>query len=209
MKEELDQIEKVQTWTVVAALKDLMDVIDGRWALRRKQGADGNIIRYKARFVIHGFKQQCRIDYTNTFAPTVHPSTLCILLSIAAHKGSVIIQADVKNAYLHGILAPHEVIHMKLPEYYTLIRKLPTHLLDIPPDQLVCRIWRPLYSSKQGAHHFYQFLIDLMHSYGYTICSADEAIFYKFNSDGTYIIYAAATDDFTIIADSDESADSS
>jgi hypothetical protein len=209
MKEELDQIEKVQTWTVVAAPKDLTDVIDGRWALRRKRGADGNIIRYKARFVVRGFKQQYGIDYTDTFAPTVRPSTLRILLSIAAHKGSVIVQADAKNAYLHGILAPHEVIHMKLPEYYTLIRKLPAHLLDIPLDQLVCRIWRPLYGSKQGAHHFYQFLIDLMRSLGYTICSADEAVFYKFNPDGTYVIYAAATDDFTIIADSDKSADSS
>jgi len=209
MKEELDQIEKVQTWTVVAAPKDLTDVIDGQWALRKKRGADGNVIRYKARFVVHGFKQQYRIDYTDTFAPTVRPSTLRVLLSIAAHKGAVIVQADAKNAYLHGILAPHEVIHMKLPEYYTLIRKLPAHLLDIPPDQLICHIWHPLYGSKQGAHHFYQFLTELMCSHGYTICSADEAVFYKFNSDSTFIIYAATTDDFTIIADPDNSTDSS
>jgi hypothetical protein len=37
---------------------------------------------------------------------------------------------------------------------------------------------------------------------GFTVSSADEAVFYKFNPDGSYIVLAAATDDFTIVADS-------
>ena len=36
---------------------------------------------------------------------------------------------------------------------------------------------------------------------------ADEALFYKFNSDNTYLILGAATDDFTIITDSNATAD--
>ena len=104
---------------------------------------------------------------------------------MAAQKSSVIVQADAKNAYLHGLMQPNEVLHMAVPEYYTSLHKLPADLLDIPLDKLVCRIWRPLYGSKQGAHHFYQFLIDIMRLLVFTICVADEAVFYKFNSDGT------------------------
>ena len=40
---------------------------------------------------------------------------------------------------------------------------------------------------------------------GFTVCSANEAIFYKFNQDGSYVIVPTATD-FTIITDSDKSA---
>ena len=45
-----------------------------------------------------------------------------------------------------------------------------------------------------------------MTTLGFTVCSADEAIFYKFNPDESYIIVPTATDDFTIITDSNKSA---
>ena len=45
-----------------------------------------------------------------------------------------------------------------------------------------------------------------MTTLGFTICSANEAIFYKFNQDGSHVIVPTATDDFTIISDSDKSA---
>jgi hypothetical protein len=45
-----------------------------------------------------------------------------------------------------------------------------------------------------------------MTTLGFTVCSANEAVFYKFNPDGFYIIVPTATNDFTIISDSDKSA---
>jgi len=68
-------------------------------------------------------------------------------------------------------------------------------------------MWRPLYSSRQGAYHFYRFLFETLTALGFTVSNADEALFYRFNSDGTYLILGAATDDFTIVADSDPTAD--
>jgi hypothetical protein len=38
------------------------------------------------------------------------------------------------------------------------------------------------------------------------VSTADEAVFYKFNPDGSYVILAAATDNFTIIADANATA---
>jgi hypothetical protein len=68
-------------------------------------------------------------------------------------------------------------------------------------------MWRPLYGSQQGAYRFYRFLLETLTDLGFTVSTADEALFYKFNSDGTYVVLGAATDDFTIGADSDPTAD--
>ena len=158
---------------------------------------------HKAQLVAKNFKQQFGVDYHETFAPTVRPATLHLLLAIAAQKGSVVVQADVKNVYLHGTLEPNEIIYMDLPPKYSLFNQIPANLAN---KSVVCRLWRPLYGSKQGANRFWKFLVKAMTTLGFTFCSADEAVFYKFNPDGSYVIIPTATDDFTIIADSDKSA---
>lgn len=55
---------------------------------------------------------------------------------------------------------------------------------------------------KEGME-WYQKLKRVFLTLGYSICQADEAVFYKF-SKNKYTIVAAATDDFTIIANSNE-----
>ncbi len=69
--------------------------------------------------------------------------------------------------------------------------------------KLCCKLHKPLYGSKQGAHEWYQKLRRVFLTLGYSICQADEAVFYKFSKD-KYTIVTAATNDFTIIADSKE-----
>lgn len=63
-----------------------------------------------------------------------------------------------------------------------------------------------LYGTKQGTHTWYLKVVDTFTSLGYTVSMADKGVFYKIDNDG-YIISAIATDDFTIIADSDKSVD--
>jgi len=71
---------------------------------------------------VKGFHQQFGVDYTDTFAPTIHPATLRILLALGAAKGDDIIieQADVKNAYLNSWMHDDEVILMDIPKFYQL-----------------------------------------------------------------------------------------
>ena len=72
---ELTQIENLHTWDLVEA-PPRTNIIPSHYVFRRKHDANGNIERYKARLIAKGFKQQYGIDYTETFAPTVHPATL-------------------------------------------------------------------------------------------------------------------------------------
>ena len=82
-----------------------------------------------------GFKQQFGVNYHETFAPTVWPATLCLLLAVAAQKGSVVVQGDAKNTYLHGTLELNEIIYMDLPPQYSLFQQIPTNLAN---KSLVC-----------------------------------------------------------------------
>ena len=151
MEEEIKQITKVETFTVVEAPSNT-NIIDGKWVLLQKRDGEGKVIRWKARYVVRGFQQQYGTDFTEMFAPTVRPTTLRILLSIAAQKGAPIVQADAKNAYLHGQNDSNEVFYMTIPTEYQRFQSLPSNLSHLSLEKLACRMWRPLYGSRQGAY---------------------------------------------------------
>ena len=176
MHEELKQITKVETFTIVKTPPNT-NVIDGKWVLRRKQDGEGKVICWKARYVVRGFQQKFRTDFTETFVPTVRPATLIILLSIAAQQNATIIQANTKNAYLHGQNDTNEVFYMTIPDQYLRFYDLPSNLSHLPLEKLSCRVWRPLYGGRQDAYRFYQFLLETLSKLGFTVSTADKAVF--------------------------------
>ena len=149
---ELTQMEKVNAWIPIVPPPDA-NVIPSRYVFRRKRNEMGNIVRYKARLVVKGFKQQFGVDYMDTFAPTIRSSTLCILLSFAAQKGAAIHQCDVKNAYLNSRLKDNISLYSELPPKYEFFRQLPPELKDKP--RVVSKSLVSVYGSKQGAHDWY------------------------------------------------------
>lgn len=48
--------------------------------------------------------QQQGIDYTEVFAPVARMDTVRMIVALAAHKGCILYQLDVKSAFLHGEL---------------------------------------------------------------------------------------------------------
>jgi hypothetical protein len=201
---ELAQIEKLGTWELVEPPNDA-NIIPCRWVLRRKRNAQGKISRYKARLVAKGFRQQFGVDYTDTFAPTVRPATLRILLALgAANSNDIIIeQADVKNAYLNAWMHDDEIVFMDIPKFYELFRRLPEKFKKLAKSgkRVALRLKRPLYGTKQGAHHWYEELKKILLSFDFKVSVADEATFYKVD-DNQFLVIAAATDDFTIVTNS-------
>ena len=199
---ELTQMEKVNAWVPVIPPPDA-NIIPCRFVFRRKRNETGHIVRYKARLVVKGFKQQFGVDYTDTFAPTIRSSSLRILLSFAAQKGAAIHQCDVKNAYLNSRLKDNIALYSELPPKYESFRQLPP---DLRNKARVASKWLvSVYGSKQGAHDWHAEVKDFFISIGYSVSQADEALFYKIEDD-KFTIVAAATDDFSVFADSSDTA---
>ena len=68
MDEELDQIEKNDTWELVPRPKD-KNVIDTKWVYRNKLNEDGQVTRNKTRLVCKGYVEVEGIDFEETFSP--------------------------------------------------------------------------------------------------------------------------------------------
>ncbi|KAL0945251.1 hypothetical protein HGRIS_014893 [Hohenbuehelia grisea] len=205
--DELTGCEVLHTWDLVVAPPDA-NIVKSRYVYRYKLDADGEITRYKTRLVAKGYSQIYGVNYFEIFAPVVKLSTLRVILAFAAKLGSVIHQADAKSAYLNSRKL-REKIYMELPPRYEEFRTLPAHLKKQQQQgqHIVCQLRKPLYGTKQGANEWYQTLRAVFIKLGYKVCDADEAVFYKFGGQGAYVIVAAATDDFTIVADTRAAAE--
>ena len=55
--------------------------------MKVKYNADGSLHHYKARLVAKGYSQHPGFDFTETFAPTVCYSTICIVLGLGNLEG--------------------------------------------------------------------------------------------------------------------------
>ncbi|KAK1604353.1 hypothetical protein QYE76_028026 [Lolium multiflorum] len=80
------------------------NVITGKWVFKDKLGSDGTLERYKARWVMRGFRQRAGVDFTDTFVPVVKPGTIRTVLHLDASRAWPVHQMDVSNAFLHGHL---------------------------------------------------------------------------------------------------------
>jgi hypothetical protein len=85
MKDEIAALHANATWSLVP-FDPSMNIIGCQWVYKIKRRADGAIDRYKARLVAQGFTQQEGIDYSETFSLVVKPTTIQLVLTIAAQK---------------------------------------------------------------------------------------------------------------------------
>ena len=85
MEEEMEQIEKNKTWSLVPRPKD-KNVIGTKWAFRNKLDENGEVKRNKERLVCKGYAQE-RIDYGETFTSIAKLEGVRTLLAYAAYKG--------------------------------------------------------------------------------------------------------------------------
>lgn len=91
-------------------------VITGRWVFRLKKNRFGNILKYKARWVIHGYKQQKGLDYLETFVAIIKPMLYKCVFVFSVKRGYKTCHMDIVIAFFYGFL--DEEIYVEQPHLF-------------------------------------------------------------------------------------------
>ena len=83
MIEEYQSIMKNDVWDVVPRPEG-KSVVNSKWIYKINHDADGNIEKYKTRFVARGFSQKEGRDYEETFSPVARYTSIISILALAA-----------------------------------------------------------------------------------------------------------------------------
>ena len=134
MQAEIDALRQNKTWTI-EALPPGRKALKGCWVYKAKEGPNGEIVKFKARWVVKSYEQKYGIDYIETFASVVKPMLYKALFALAAALDYEIEQMDFITAFLNGSLK--EIIHVKQPHDFEL-------------GDGVCHLLRALYGLKQS-----------------------------------------------------------
>ena len=70
----------------------------GRSVFALKRDENGEIVKYKARYIAKSFNQIFGSDYLETFAPTAQLSSIGMFLALATHFHCEVFQSDVSWA---------------------------------------------------------------------------------------------------------------
>ncbi|CAI7803038.1 unnamed protein product [Closterium sp. NIES-54] len=115
MDEEMRSLIEQGTWELVPRPPG-MNVMKNRWILNTKFRPNGIVEHEKGRLVVKGFTQVAEVDYEETYAPVGSYVLARVLLEIATALDLDLMQLDVKNAFLHGVL--DRDLYMEQPSYY-------------------------------------------------------------------------------------------
>eukprot|EP00253_Pinus_taeda_P026780 PITA_26780 len=83
MNEELEKIEKNNTWELVPRPHD-KNIIGTKWIFENNLNENGEVIRNKARLVCKGYAQQEGIDFEETFAPVSRLGAIRMFLALSS-----------------------------------------------------------------------------------------------------------------------------
>ena len=181
MDEELDQIEKNNTWELVPRPKD-KNVIGTKWVFKNKLNENGEVIRNKARLVCKGYAQQEGIDFEETFAPVARLEAIRMFLALSSFQNFKVFQMDVKSAFLNGDL--EEEVYIEQPDGF---------ILGNDPN-LVCKLKKALYGLKQAPRAWYYRLDKYLHQQGFSKGSVDSNLYIKIENDKLLILVVYVDD---------------
>ncbi|KAJ1704596.1 hypothetical protein LUZ63_004375 [Rhynchospora breviuscula] len=164
MASEISALARNNTWSLVPPQPD-QKVIGCKWVYKLKRKADGSIERHKARLVAKGYHQEEGVDYFDTYSPMVRPTTIRVILSLAAVSKWQIKQLDVHNAFLHGDLT--EQVFMAQPQGF----------VDQSHPDYVCLLHKSLYGLKQAPRAWFHKLSTSLTAFGFKPSVYDPSLF--------------------------------
>jgi len=155
MNEELDKIEKSNTWELVPRPHD-NNIIGTKWIFKKMQNQNGKVIKNKAKLIFKGYAQQEGIYFEDTFAPATRLEAIRMFLALSSFQKFKVYQMDVKYAFLNGDLE-EELYIEKLDRF--ILRNDRKHVF-----QLI----KALYGLNQGSRALCYHLDKYLHQQGFS-----------------------------------------
>ena len=175
---EYDALVKNGTWKL-APLPQGKKPLGGRWVLKIKRNENGEIEKFKARYVAKGYGQVYGSDYCETFAPTAKLTTVRMCLALAAHSGVTVFQIDVKSAYLNATLV--EDIYLEQPELYQQEGQ--------NGEKLYCHLIKSIYGLKQAGREWNRMLDKWFLDHDFRKCKSDPCLYIsQKNGQSMYVL---------------------
>ena len=157
-----------------------------RWVYDLKRDKEGKVVLYKARLVVHGFKQIAGIDFQKTFSSTAQLRTFRFVVSIAVARGYSMTQYDISQAFLHGPL--EEELYMNFPPGYP------------SADQgKVLRLLKGLYGLKQASRIWQKALYKALKELGLVQCKTDSGVL-RWPGTDAFALVVCWVDDLIIVS---------
>ena len=160
-----------------------------RWAYDLKRDKEGRINLFKARLVVHGFKQVEGIDFNKTFSSTAQLRTFRLVVATAVAKGYSMTQYDISQAFLNGTL--EEDLYMNFPPGYPSENK-----------GTVLKLLKGLYGLKQASRIWQKTLYKALQDLGMVTCKTESGVLRWPGKDHLGLV-VCWVDDLIIICDDD------
>lgn len=134
MQAKYNSLIKNKIWELMPLLEN-RQVTTGQWCFKVKKDCIGKILKYKAKWVAHGFKQDEEIDFVETFVAVVKSILYKCLFGVSIKCRYKIWQMDVITAFLYRFL--DKIIYIEQSYLFELY------------SELVCHLRKALYGLKQ------------------------------------------------------------
>ena len=187
-EEEMESLLKHAVYVIVerTKVKDRRAIITNKWVFAIKKDENGIVKRFKARLVVHGYKQIYGVNYFETYAPVIRFETIRVAIYFAVQRGWSIMQYDVKTAFLHGNLS--ESVYMEQPTGYGEGGK-----------SRVCKLLKSLYGLKQAPMVWNQRLHDVLEGMGLQRIQADYGLYARVQKGEVTMLLTVYVDDLLLL----------
>ena len=162
-QEELNSHETQETWHLVP-LPHGKKALPGRWVLAIKF-ANRILLKFKARWVVKGYRQIEGIDFDETFSCVLKSNNWRILMSLGAKEDMEIDHVDIITAFLESPL--YEEVYVEQPHGFE------------EGNDLVCRLRKALYGLKQAHREWYSTLREFFKELGFVRVQKDHSVFIR------------------------------
>jgi hypothetical protein len=191
MEDEIEVIEKNKTWKLVERPQD-KEIIGVKWIYKVKYNVDGSVQRNKARLVAKGYSQQPIVDFHETFASVARLDTVRALISLAAQKGWLLYQLDVKLAFLNGELK--EEVYVEQPQGFVIQGE----------EGKVYKLRKALYGLKQAPRAWYSHIDNSFNESGFKRSKNELTLYVNHQGNVNLLIVALYVDDLILTGSSTE-----